>query len=469
MKSFNTNGISRRWLGVGLSLMAAVAAQASTQVTFMVDMSTETPGFTAVYTTGSFPEAGPWNSPNSLLMINTTGTIWSNTFTLNDPVGTIEQVKFTDNTTGWSSVNNYEFLLGTTGDTTTTPGTEILPLQTWNGVSTWPVPTNNVTFQVDMSAQVLLGNFIPGDPVNGVIQVAGDSFPNQWGAGNYVLTNNPNLSGNLSNVYSGIVPTLGFLPINPINYKFRMNGGWESVNNRTAVITNNPQVLPLVYYNDNSVYDLMPAPITVNFSVYMPSGTLDISGYAFNPSNGDTLWINGDFLNGWNGGTWPGPIGNFPAGQQMFLSAIPNVYTNTFIIPKGNPVTLNYKYSIDSQDDENGFQTNHVREIRSYGPTYTMPQDTWSLLVCPPGTPYPNPGISSTNIVEPDFGYLTIGTPSAGNLPITWLGRPGVELLNRASLTTGIWNPNSGTDGTQSTNWAAAGNVQQFFRLLKKQ
>jgi hypothetical protein len=201
----------------------------------------------------------------------------------------------------------------------------------------------------------------------------------------------------------------------------------------------------------------------------MPAGTLDKNGYAFDPTGGDTLWINADFLNNWDGGSWPGPIGSLPAAQQMVLSAIPNVYTNTFVVPKGNSIYLNYKYSIDSQDDENGFTTNHVREVRSYGPTYTLPQDTWSYLVCPAGTAYPNPGITSTNIVEPDFGYLAISAPSGGNLPITWLGRPGVELLNRASLTTGIWNPNSGTDGFQSTNWPAAGDSQQFFRLLKKQ
>jgi hypothetical protein len=119
-----------------------------------------------------------------------------------------------------------------------------------------------------MSAQVALGNFIPGDPVNGTIWVAGDSFASTWNTGGYyVLTNNSNLSGNLSNVYSAVVPTLGFLPINPINYKFRMNGGWESVANRTTVITNNPQVTPLVYYNNNSIYDLMTSPVTVSFSI----------------------------------------------------------------------------------------------------------------------------------------------------------------------------------------------------------
>jgi hypothetical protein len=71
--------------------------------------------------------------------------------------------------------------------------------------------------------------------------------------------------------------------------------------------------------------------------------------------------------------------------------------------------------------------------------------------------------------VEPDFGYLAIGAQSAGKLPITWLGRPGVVLQNSATLT-GSWNVNGGTDGTQATNWSnAGGNTAEFFRLMKKQ
>jgi hypothetical protein len=480
MKSFNKNGISRRWLGAGLSLIAAVAAQASTQVTFMVDMAPETPGFTAVYTTGSFPEAGPWHTPNSLLMINTTGTIWSNTFTLSDPVGTVEQVQFTDNTTGWGGVANYEFLLGTTGDTTTTPGTEILPLQTWKAASTWPAPTNTyaATFQVDMSAQVLLGAFtngVGGNPAPGCsITVSGDFEQNAGSANNwdngFPLTNDPTLLGSLSNIYSGTfsITNVGYPP-DSINYKFRMNGGWESVNNRNPSLAlgstlASPQVLPLVFYNDADAADLMPVPVTVNFTLYCPNGTVDASTppYAFEKGT-DTLWINGDWVPWWG---WTIGTGG-QAGYQMIEVGTSDYYTNSFLIPKGNAVALTYKYSIDGADNENGFQTNHIRYIRSYGPTYSFPTDQWSFTACPPGTAYPNPGISATNVVEPSFGYLTVGSPSGANVPVTWLGRPGVVLENRSNLSSGIWNPNSGTSGTQSTNWPNAGG-SQFFRLLKQ-
>jgi hypothetical protein len=475
MKTIIHHGFSRRWLGVGMSLVAAIAAQAQTAVTYSVDMSTETLGTpTAVYVTGTPSGMGWAEFPAAFTLTNTSGTIWSGTFIDTNPVGTVESVKFNDDLTGWEPSANREFLLGTTG--TVGPGTEVLPLALWNSASTWPTPTNYVTFQVDMSAQVLLGNFTNGDP-NGSILVAGDSFPNTWGNGDYVMTNNPTLSGNASNIYSGTFPVVDFVPAE-IQYKFRMNGGWESLapstpqigGNRFANITTSSTVLPLVYYSDNSIYDLVLSPITVTFSLTMTNGTLDDSGYAFNPGGGDTLWINGDFLNNWDGGSWPGPVGSLPSNQQMIEVGTSGVYTNSFVIPRGNSIYLNYKYSIDSEDDENGFATNHVREIRSYGPTYTMPQDVWSWTVLQPGNgnSYPNPGIASTNIVEPDFGYLAIVAPSGGNVPITWLGRPGVVLENNSSLTGGIWTTNSGTDGTQSTNWPNAGS-SQFFRLLKKQ
>jgi len=331
-----------------------------------------------------------------------------------------------------------------------------------------PTPTNFVTFNVDLSAQVLLGNFTNGDP-NGTITVSGDF--EGWNDG-IPLTNNPTLSGNSSNIYSAVCPVVAFRP-DTINYKFRMNGGWESPtstsgNNRQATITSSNQVLPLVYYNDNSVYDLIGTPITVTFTLYMPNGTLDKNGYAYN-SGSDTLWIAGDFL-GWPG-TWPGPIGNLPAAQQMIEVGTSDYYTNSFVIPRGNSVNINYKYSIDSEDDENGMSTNHVRLVRSYGPTYSMPVDQWSWSIVQPGVePYPNPGLTSTNIVEPDFGYLKIQPQSGGNYPLTWLGRPGVVLQNSTNLTSGVWNTNNASDATQSTNWPAAGNGNtQFFRLMKKQ
>jgi hypothetical protein len=449
MKTIIHHGFSRRWLGLGLSLVAAMAVQAQTLVTFQVDMSSYNGGTppAGVTINGSF---NGWGSPGSPALINVSGTIWSNTISISDPPGTVEACKFVADGNYESLAANRQFELGPVS-----PPTQVLPLESWN-TNDWPAPTNQVTFQVDLSAQVLLGNFTNGDP-NGSITVSGDF--EGWDNGQ-ILTNNPTLSGNASNVYSGTFPAVGFPGGTTINYKFRMNGGWESPastggNNRQAAITNSTQVLPLVYYNDNSIYDLVLSPITVTFSLTITNGTLDDGGYAFQKGT-DQVYVNGDWLG------WPGwGLDALPSTQQMIEVGSSDTYTNSFVIPRGNSIYVNYKYSLDGFDDENGFGTNHVREIRSYGPTYVFPQDVWSWTLVP-GTN------TLETIVEPDFGKLAISASSGSNIPITWLGRPGVVLENNSSLTGGIWTTNNGTDGTQSTNWPITSS-SQFFRLLKKQ
>ena len=433
--------------------MAAVAAQAQTAVTFQIDMSTETTTPTAVYISGSF-NGWPYQSASTAL-INIGGTIWSNTFIVTDPPGTVESCKFQDDVSGWENVPaNRQFVVAT-------GGTQVLPLTIWDN-SNWPTPTNEVTFQLDMNAQVLTGAFVPGQ-AGQTITVSGDF--EGWDNG-LPLTNNPTLPGSLSNIYTGTFPAVGYPGGLTINYKFRENGGWENPastggNNRQAAITNVNQVLPLVYYNDASVSDLVLSNIAVTFSVYMPDQTALANGGTFTKGV-DTIAINGDWLGWWGWG-----VNAEPASTVMTEAGTSDVYTNTFIIPKGNSLQLTYKYGVDGLDNENGFATNHSRYIRSYGPSYTFPQDTWSYIICPPGTPYPNPGITSTNIVEPSFGYLTIGTPNSdGFLPINWLGRLAVVLQSQSSLTGGAWTDVPGTDSAQLKYTQNTGS-NQFFRLKK--
>src|SRR6266700_6686304 len=103
MKPINSDGFSRRWLGVGMSLLAAMVAQANTTVTFQVDMTTVSsptpPSYVSV--SGSF---NGWPSPppgqtvsgtsdpvtNSLLVVQGTTKIWTNTFVITDAPGTVE-------------------------------------------------------------------------------------------------------------------------------------------------------------------------------------------------------------------------------------------------------------------------------------------------------------------------------------------------------------------------------------------
>jgi len=338
-----------------------------------------------------------------------------------------------------------------------------------------PPPTNYVTFQVDLSAEVGLGTFTntdtnPSDPNFGLpvnsVAIAGDFVG--WGT-TAQLTNAAALNpgDTRTNLYIGQFPLVAFLP-HTINVKARVNnldGGYEQPvstggNNRAITITNASQVVSFKY-DDVSVYDLVLQPTWVTFTLYLPDQTPIAGGGAFTKGS-DTPYVSGSWLG------WPGwGLYALPSSQALTEVGSSDLYTNTLLVPKGNSIYITYKYSIDGIDNENGTGTNHIREIRTYATNYSFPQDVFSWSLPNNGAPYPNPGLSSTNIVEPDFGYLKAGALSGGNLPITWLGRPGVLLQNSSTLT-GSWNNNNGTDGTQATNWPNAGG-NQFFRLMKKQ
>jgi hypothetical protein len=73
---------------------------------------------------------------------------------------------------------------------------------------------------------------------------------------------------------------------------------------------------------------------------------------------------------------------------------------------------------------------------------------------------------------------LTVGALSGGNVPVTWLGRPGAHLQVTSDLVSGSWQDLIATDGTNwtvgysstngfvsQTNWPASGKA--FFRLVK--
>lgn len=427
-----------------------------------------------------------WDGTQTILASQGSG-VYSNSITVNTAASTDNEFKFQSPAGSWTQIYFGQDFgnAGNNGVYTTTDSPQTLPvvLDLPNGrwVVGTPVPvlppTNYITFQLDMSAQVVLGNFTNTDlnplspnyglPVNSVA-VAGDFI--DWTTG-HQLTNysvlypddpNPGLKTNL---YIGTV-SWQVAPPATSHWKFRVNnldGGYEQPastagGNRTITVTNANQVMPVISYDDLNVNDLLQQDTWVTFSLYCPDQTTGAGGVTFTKGS-DTIWVNGAWL-GWGWGYLA-----LPANQQMIESATPDVYTNTLLIPRGTSLALNYKYSFDGLDNENGSNTNHIREIRTYGTNYVFPQDVWSWSLNP--FPYPNPGITSTNIVEPDFGYLTINAPSGGNFPITWLGRPGVVLQNASNLTSGSWTDSIGTDGTQATNWPTSGNIQ-FFRLKKK-
>jgi hypothetical protein len=292
------------------------------------------------------------------------------------------------------------------------------------------------------------------------------------------MTNNPSASN--TNIYyfstnmiapAGAVVTAykyGFNP-NTVNNSYENNPNhtyagppvvFPTGGNRAFAMpdVNNSQViLPTVYYSDVSTYSVLPAPPATNyvtFSVNM-TNAVGTDSHVFNPAS-DYVYLNGVVLT--NGTYGFAPWTNQPSGplvSNLISSYVmqnnpvgSEIYTITVPIPAGYPVQLSYLYSINGNVNEPpGGGINHTNYIRSTG-NYALPLDKFGTMVS-----------------VPSFGNLAIGSKSGGNVPITWLGRPGVFLQSKANLTTGAWLQLTNTSGQSATNYPVGAGAS-YFRLI---
>lgn len=342
--------------------------------------------------------------------------------------------------------------------------------------------TNNITFQVDMTAQIAVGRFAPGSDS---VEVRG-SF-NGWNPGQYMLTNNPSSAS--PNVYIGVVPVAG-MPKSGETYKFVFTDStwgtiWESGSPKSSTADSGAPdynrflqlssaastTLPVVAFDDKKTNDYVPADTAVTFAVNM-TGAVCTDGHVY--VEGDTIWINGDFSQWY---AWYDPVNpTFPPAQYQLTETVSGsgIYTGTVTIPRGTPVAFSYKYGLGkalaSDMGPRNIEPagNHYRVLRSTASgSYTMPQDTF-------GVAYQEPlfGTGYTGAAQ-----LTIGSAAGGKVMVSWLGRPGAHLQSAGSVT-GPWVDHFETDGTNwaagysstnglvsQTNWPASGNA--FFRMVK--
>jgi hypothetical protein len=203
--------------------------------------------------------------------------------------------------------------------------------------------------------------------------------------------------------------------------------------------------------------DCLPRITAVAFSVNM-NGATTTDGHRFDANSGDTVWLNGEFIPWY---AWYSPPEPAPGPSQYQLSEMQSgsgIYSATVNIPKGAPVAFQYKYGVGIAsagdlgpcDNEAPPGCNHFRVVRTTATgSYAMPPDTF-------GNPYQEPFFTAAALND---GQLTIGAPSAGNTPVTWLGRPGAHLQASTNLAAN-WQDLPQTDGT---NWATGTNSSNGF------
>lgn len=429
----------------------------------------------------SFEIAGDFTNPNwgsdPLAQLTLQGNgVYTNTYV----IATAGTHSFKFRTPGtWSDFNCGTDFGGSdpsNGTVTTTNANQAilfqldLPNGRWLAGNPVPAPvTNAVTFAVDMSAQLALGNF---NPAADTVYVSG-SF-NNWpgtGAGALVLSNSPAYQGGSNtNIYYGTAEVVGIAGTTWL-YKFTCsdsaysgNGGYEPSGNRWFVLlaTNGASSQSVVNFGNVNVSDYLAQPVNVTFTVNLTNATTYPDGHVFDPRT-DQVYINGNF----NTGGWAAwnPIAldemqNNPVGSE--------IYTYTATVPAGSLIQVDYKYGlgyegVTNYDNEAPAYDDHFRYIRATASgAYTNATDTF-------GNQYS----------EPSFGQLTSAQAAPGAVSVSWLGRPGVQLQVSTNLAGGVWQSLVATDGTNwtagymSTNgWVSqtngpASGSQQFYRLIQ--
>jgi hypothetical protein len=424
-------------------------ATVSDNVTFRIDMTDEIALGTFNPSVDVVNVRGPFNGWGTTTMTNNplvNSNIYIAVVPISDSAAMTEHFKFSINNYGWETVsdlnqdcsgNRYFNLWPTNGDL-------LLPLVSFSDKPVVSPVTNAVTFQVDMSGQVAAGLFLPADTVE-----CRGTF-NGWTGGVFLLTNNP--AGSNPTLYTGTSLVLG-IPGDAITYKFWQSDpsaahlGYESPlstegnDRRFNLLAHNGEVtLGPVFFNDLSANMVLRSDTLVTFTVDM-TGAVGTDGLVFDPLN-HYVCINGDWMPWWS---WaPGAAFEY----QLWPEGLGSNYSITLPLPRGTPLALAYKYSINGLDNESGFKQNHVRYIRVPG-NYTLPTDTFGHQT-----------------VEATFGNLRIDRPSGQRALVSWLGLPGVHLQVTTNLSGAAWHDLVETDGLNSTNYPVT-TGQAFFRLIR--
>lgn len=116
-----------------------------------------------------------------------------------------------------------------------------MPVAFFNNLSVNPGAGIPVTFRVNMALPVIAGTFIPGTDI---VQVRG-GFYNNWGPGLVMRNDTKN-----TNIYFATFNIKSLASGATVPHKFTINdGGWEGGADRTFVLADAAQTLPVVYYN----------------------------------------------------------------------------------------------------------------------------------------------------------------------------------------------------------------------------
>lgn len=429
-----------------------VSVMATIPVTFQVDMGVKiaegqfVPGVDELTVRGAF---NSWSGGSVLSATAEDTNLYTGTFEITALTGSAQLYKFViyHGADVWEGDPNRSFSMQATP--------LVLPVEFFDRDSVASLVIKAaVGFQVDLSVQQAAGNF---DPATDEVWVRGNRMG--WGSppGGAQLFADASQPGVYTNLYTRDDEVTGSL----IEYKYTIwrtdtfETVWEDGGNKTVSFTGDEPVnadgyhvitVAKTYFNGVTPSDVLSADSLVTFRVDM-SAAKNSDGSAFDPV-GQGVWYNASWVPWW---AWNSQLPEYQLvddGTGGDAVAGDKIYTWQHLFPRGSSARIEYKYGIDSGDNEAASGANHVRYIRAIG-SYTMPVDTFGVMT-----------------VEPVVGTLSISAPSGGQVTLTWNGRPGVRLQSASAATGGTWSDVPDTDGLSSKVVAVEAN-NQFFRLVK--
>jgi hypothetical protein len=408
-------------------LLGTVLAASAVEVTFQVNMGVQTamgnfiPATDQVFLAGD--AINSWSTTASQLTPSTTNAdVWVGTFDVPGAAGTTVNYKYLispasgsglvwEGNVGAGGAQNRSFALAASPET--------LAVVYFNNLSNATLAHPPVTFQVNMGVQIAQGTF---DPASGTVVVAGDAI-NNWSTSVSPLVQ----SLTDSNLWVGTFNVTN-PPDSTVAYKFIMNGTWESIANRTFVLSNAAQVLPVAYFNNvTNLAVPIPLQMQVNMAVQVARGNFD-------PSTG-VVEVRGTF-NADTGGNW---LGGFVLTNS---TTAPYLYGGTWVDTNDAPGSVvQYQFVL------NNGATWETTGNRLYTLTNANQQD------------FPVAFFNNVNTLGP----LSLGSITGGQATISWTAGPAVRLQKATSL--GTWQDVASTLG-QSTASVTVGTGQAFFRLI---
>ena len=364
-----------RALLAGVLLCTAGVASAQTSnsiVTFSVDMGTNivngtfVPGTDTISVHGTF---NGWGTGVNLIQQGST-TVYTNTADdTSDANGGYLKYKFVNSDSAFSGSGGYENLCDGGGNRVaklpaTSGSSLVLPTPFYADSGAAITYTSTLTFQVDMSQQINLGNFVPG---TSTASISGNF--EGWNANLDYLTNDPSILETnqyglvTSNVYVGTFTNLPVSTNAHMAYQFIINGNYSDTvsgpendggNNRSFTASSVNQTFPVVFYADAPY-----APIVTNITFSVDMTIVSLTDTNFNPAS---VTVNGTLM-GWGGVA----MTNNPAAANT------NIYTSTESFSDGVGATEQYQYRYtelisgdtvyDHADGANGGNNNRVITI----------------------------------------------------------------------------------------------------------